>query len=149
MIIKGHTRKQSGGLTQLDEKDLAEYDSVRFADNNVHSPALVGLSDLVIVYGSSICFEALRQHKPVCRPSFICNNTTIFDDPDLTFNAKTDGDVISYIRGLRTTTMLPSKECLTKFFATHVENGENNKTVLQSYMELIDLQMRKHHISEG
>lgn len=149
LIIKGHTRGQSGGLTQLDENELAEYDSVRFAGNNVHSPELVGLSNLVIVYGSSICFEALRQHKPVCRPSFICNNTTIFDDPNVTFDAKTDDDVISYIRGLRTTTVLPSNECLRKFFAVHVENGENNKPVLESYMELINTQVRKHHQLEG
>lgn len=146
LIIKGHTRGNSGSLTQLDEEELAEYESVRFADNSVHSPALVSLSDVVIVYGSSICFEALRQHKPVCRPSFICNNTTIFDDPDLTFNAKTEEDVISYIRGLRTAAMRPSKERLTKFFAAHVENGENNHPVLNSYMELIDSQIRKHHI---
>ena len=139
LIIKGHTRgRHVGGLTAKEEDLLGNYPSVEYAENNDHSPTLVALSDIVIVYGSSICFEALLQGKPVCRPQYLSSNTTIFDQSGMVFGANTEQQVISFIRNFTESNSSPINDSdLDNFLGIHTENTNHGGNVLESYVELL------------
>ena len=139
LIIKGHTRgRHVGGLSAKEEDLLGNYPSVEYAENNDHSPTLVALSDIVIVYGSSICFEALLQGKPVCRPQYLSSNTTIFDQSGMVFGANTEQQVISFIRSFKVSISSPINDSdLDNFLGIHTENTNHGGNVLESYVELL------------
>jgi len=140
LIIKGHTRGvTSGTLTCAEEALLEKRGTVSFAGPEAHSPALVGLADVIIVYGSSICFEALRQRKLVCRPLFLCRNNTIFEGSGLVYEARSDEEVTAYVRNYEIEKENSIDETLLKkFFDTHVENNNRGEGVLQEYVNLIN-----------
>ncbi len=139
LMIKGHTRgRQTGGLTPEEEKGLDGYDSVEYAEDGMHSPALVAESDVVVVYGSSICFEALLQRKPVCRPGYLSRNQTIFEESGVVFDARNEEEVITFINDQRLNkSRLVDSEVLARFLDCHVENKRDNSGVLQSHVDLI------------
>jgi hypothetical protein len=138
LVIKGHTRgKYSGGLSFIEEQSLSEFDSVTFADDGLHSPLLVSLANAVIVYGSSICFEALRQHIPVCRPKYICSNNTIFDGSGLVYEAECEDEVLEFIRDIESHKTKFAENLLERFFQEHVENNSINYDVLECNVNLI------------
>jgi hypothetical protein len=139
LIVKGHTRgKESGGLSLSEEKAIDSFGNVSYPDDQVHSPYLVEQSDIVIVYGSSICFEALRQEKPVCLPKFVCPNPTIFDQSGLVSIADNEDQVIEVIRtAAKGRQAMPDKKKLEKFFYAHVEGASGTTPVLERYSNLI------------
>ncbi len=144
LVIKGHTRgKYSGGLSPIEEQSLAKFDSITFADDGLHSPLLVSMANAVIVYGSSICFEALRQHIPVCRPKYICSNNTIFDNSGLVYEAECEDEVVEFIRDIESHKIKFEEDLLEKFFQEHVENNSTNYDVLESYVNLIAKYLEK------
>ena len=140
LIIKGHTRGvTSGTLTCAEEALLEKRGTVSFAGPEAHSPALVGLADVVIVYGSSICFEALRQRKQVCRPLYLCRNNTIFEGSGLVYEARSDEEVTAYVRNYEIEKKNSIDETLlVEFFDIHVENKNRGEGVLQEYVNLIN-----------
>ena len=139
LIVKGHTRGvTTGTLTQVEEAILEKTGNISFAGPEMHSPALVELADVVIVYGSSICFEALRQRKLVCRPLFLCTNNTIFEGSGLVYEARSDEEVIAYVCNYEIEREKSIDETvLEEFFDTHVENKNMKDGVLQEYVNLI------------
>jgi len=139
LIIKGHTRGvTTGTLTPAEEAILEKTETISFAGPEEHSPALVGRADVVIVYGSSICFEALRQRKLICRPRFLCRNNTIFDGSRLVYEASSDEEVIAYVCNYEIEKEKSIDETvLEEFFDTHVENKNMKDGVLQEYVNLI------------
>ena len=139
LIVKGHTRGMTTGtLTRVEESILEKAGKISFAGPEMHSPALVELADVVIVYGSSICFEALRQRKLVCRPLFLCRNNTIFEGSGLVYEAKSDEEVLSYVSNYEIEREKSIDETLLEeFFDTHVENENMGDGVLQEYVNLI------------
>jgi hypothetical protein len=142
LVIKGHTRgRETGGLSLDEEKRLDKYPSIKYADEQLHSPFLVKQADVVIVFGSSICFEALQQRVPVCKPNFLSRNITIFDNSGLVFEANTEEDVIRFVTSeeLRRSVM-PTEEVLENFFKEHIEGSDNspNTEVLLKYTNLIE-----------
>ena len=144
LVIKGHTRgKESGGLSLSEEKSLDRFGNVLYPDDQVHSPYLVDQSDVVIVYGSSICFEALRQGKTVIWPRFVCSNRTIFNQGEIVTHAEDEYEVIQIIRaavnGVRP---VPTQKNLESFFRIHVEGGKNQSSVLRQYAETITSYLR-------
>jgi|TARA_B100002003_G_scaffold237343_1_gene254328 hypothetical protein len=139
LIIKGHTRgRVTGGLNPSEESILDQSGRVVFPNENIHSPQLVKNADLVIVYGSSICFEALRQCKPVCWPRFICPNLTIFDQSGLVSIAQSEDEVVGMIRAVENGEQGTLDESsLDEFFRIHVEGGSDDTSVLQRYSDVI------------
>ncbi len=139
LIIKGHTRGvTSGTLTPAEEALLEKRETVSFAGPEAHSPALVELADIVIVYGSSICFEALRQRTLVCRPLYLCRNNTIFEGTGLVYEARSEEEVTAYVRNYEIEREnLIDETLLKQFFDTHVENNNRGEGVLQEYVNLI------------
>ncbi|MDP6770941.1 MAG: hypothetical protein QF704_09630, partial [Anaerolineales bacterium] len=86
----------------------------------------------------SICFEALRQRKLVCRPLFLCRNNTIFEGSGLVYEAKSDEEVLSYVSNYEIEREKSIDETLLEeFFDTHVENENMGDGVLQEYVNLI------------
>ena len=145
LIIKGHTRGRSdGGLSISEEKVLEKFGSLTYADDKTHSPELVHRADLVVVYGSSICFEALRQRKPVCWPKFVCHNDTIFDRAGVVTVANNEEDVINMIHSYKNgKIVMPSENELNKFFANHLGAEKDEDSVLQDYVDLIAMHTKK------
>ena len=138
LIIKGHTRKKSGGLSPSEEKNLDRFDNVFYPGDDLHSPYLVAKADVVIVYGSSICFEALRQNKTVIWPRFVCRNRTIFDTENVVTIAEDEGEVIEVIgEALKGNASRVSQSSLGSFFSTHVEGGVSEVSVLDRYTNRI------------
>jgi len=138
LIIKGHTRKKSGGLSPSEEKNLDRFDNVFYPGDDLHSPYLVAKADVVIVYGSSICFEALRQNKTVIWPRFVCRNRTIFDTENVVTIAEDEGEVIEVIgEALKGNASRVSQSSLGAFFSTHVEGGVSEVSVLDRYTNRI------------
>jgi len=140
LIVKGHTRGvTTGTLTQVEEAILEKTGNISFAGPETHSPALVELADVVIVYGSSICFEALRQRKLVCRPLHLCRNNTIFEGSGLVYEARSDEEVTAYVRNYEIEKKNSIDETLlVEFFDIHVENKNRGEGVLQEYVNLIN-----------
>jgi len=139
LVIKGHTRGRSdGGLSISEEKSLGRFKSLIYADDRIHSPELVHQADVVVVYGSSICFEALRQRKLVCWPKYICRNRTIFDESGVVVVANNEQDVINTIQASSNgKPVLPDESELDHFFTNHVEGGRQGCETLQNYTQLI------------
>ena len=138
LVIKGHTRgKSTGGLNESEEKLITSYDSVVIADDDIHSPTLISVADMVIVYGSSICFEALSQNVLVCRPLFLCSNRTIFDNSGMVHEVSGEEDVIRLIRNVDCLqSRLEDKE-LKRFLGEHVDNYFQHGGVLEAHVNLI------------
>tara|TARA_Y100001934_G_scaffold282663_1_gene397533 strand:- start:1794 stop:3011 length:1218 start_codon:yes stop_codon:yes gene_type:complete len=144
LIIKGHTRgRESGALSVSEEKSLDRFGNVVYPDDELHSPYLIEQSDVVIVYGSSICFEALRQGRMVIWPRFVCSNRTIFNEGEIVTHAEDECTVIKKIRaavnGVRS---VPTQKNLESFFRIHVEGGETQSSVLSQYAETIRSYLR-------
>ncbi len=142
LVIKGHTRgRVTGGLSDDEEKRLDKYPSIKYADERLHSPFLVTQADVVIVFGSSICFEALQQRVPVCKPNFLSRNITIFDNSGLVFEANTEEEVIRFVTSeeLRRSAM-PTEEVVENFFEEHIEGRDDSPDteVLLKYANLIE-----------
>jgi hypothetical protein len=139
LIIKGHTRgKESGGLSLSEEKSLDRFDNVFYPGEDLHSPYLVAQSDVVIVYGSSICFEALRQSKPVIWPRFVCRNRTIFDAENVVTVAEDECEAIELIRAARNgARSVPAQISLDAFYRKHVEGGSTQRSALEKYVDKI------------
>ena len=140
LVIKGHTRgKESGGLSLSEEKSLDRFGNVLYPDDQVHSPYLVDQSDVVIVYGSSICFEALRQGKTIIWPRFVCRNRTIFDSANVVNVVENEHEVIQAIRDAgRGRRRVASQSKLSSFFHVHVEGELTGRSVLDRYADRIN-----------
>jgi len=79
LVIKQSTREGKSEHI-LDYKDqLEELCNVDFVGSEVHSPRLIEWCDCVINYGSSIGIEAILQDKPLIVPTFMHNNSTLFE----------------------------------------------------------------------
>ena len=139
LIIKGHTRgKESGGLSLIEEQVLDSFGGVLYPDDQVHSPHLVEQSDVVVVYGSSICFEALQQGKIVIWPRFLCRNRTIFDTERVVTVVEDEGEVIKVIRDrVEGYKPLVAQSKLNSFFHAHVEGQLTEGSVLDRYADRI------------
>ncbi len=139
LAIKGHTRgKVNGGLDPTEKSALEGLGHVGYPTENFHSPQLVQEVDLVIVYGSNICFEALRQEESVCWPIFIRLNQTIFDHSGVASIAENEDQVVEVIRTVaKGRQVVPDKKQLEKFFYAHVEGASGTTPVLERYSSLI------------
>ena len=136
LVIKAHTRG-TGALSHEEQESLRKTGDVTFAREDQHSPALIRDSDLVVNFGSSIGFDALRRGIPVINPHYLHRNKTFFDSSGVTFDTVSESETLNAIKALqkRTIAVKESKE-IEQFLRGRVNNGGSGGDVLASYLEL-------------
>ena len=135
--IKAHTRG-SGALAFDEIETLSQSDNVKFQGDSVHSAALVYRSDVIINFGSSIAFEALRQGKPVINPRYLHRNDTFFDDSGIVIDTTDEVSTLSALDGIqsgRDFGVQPDQ--VSNFLCERIEAGQRGQDVLQTYVELL------------
>jgi hypothetical protein len=136
LYVKAHTRG-SGALTQEEADRLRNCGDVSFPGEEEHSALLVKQADIVINFGSSIAFEALRQGKPVINPCYLHGNSTFFDGSGAVFDTTSEAQTLELIQGIRSGTIEKKEnQVIEKFLQERVDGGEEGCDVLQSYLNL-------------
>jgi len=136
LVIKAHTRG-TGALSGDEQENLRKTGNVRLAREDQHSPALIRDADLVVNFGSSIGFDALRRGIPVINPRYLHRNKTFFDDSDAVFDTFDEAETLNMISAIRSGTVeARDPEEIAKFLRRRVDNGGNGDDVLASYLEL-------------
>ena len=92
--VKGHTRGDRLRDESIQRLTINEYVDL---DCTLESTPLIDWADVVVNFGSSIALEAVVKKIPVIYPSFLHDNSTIFDDCDYVFNCQNYNDVISLL----------------------------------------------------
>ncbi len=139
IVIKGHSRGDLVGGLVPKEREIWLSETIFYASESIPSNVLIHHSRAVINYGSSIGIEAVVQRKPLCNASFITENTTIFDDSGVAWDAKDVTDVVEFVERVLSapeiTTM--TEESRAAFLSNHVYAGQSETDVLDSYLNLI------------
>jgi len=136
LVIKAHTRG-TGALSHDEQENLRKTGDVSFARDDQHSPALIRDADLVVNFGSSIGFDALRRGTPVINPRYLHRNKTFFDDSGAVFDTFDEAETLKMISGIKARkTEAKDPEEIAKFLRRRVDNGVNGDDVLASYLEL-------------
>ena len=137
LIIKGHTRG-TGALNNVERHFLQESGVVNFADDSLHSTALIRAVDVVINFGSSIGFEAIRQEKPVINAKYLHENDTFFDDSGVVHDADDEDKVMEFIELFQSGSgPTIEKKVIDEFMAYRVDGGEVGRDVLADYLHLL------------
>ncbi len=139
IVIKGHSRGDLVGGLVPDEREIWLSETIFYANESIPSNVLIHHSRAVINYGSSIGIEAIVQRKPLCNASFITENTTIFDNSGVTWDAQNISNVVEFVERVlnvpEMTTM--TEESRTAFLSDHVYAGQSEADVLDSCVNLI------------
>jgi hypothetical protein len=137
LVIKAHTRG-TGALSHEEQENLCEIGDVKFAREDQHSPALIRDADLVINFGSSIGFDALRRGTPVINPRYLHRNRTFFDDSGTVFDTFDETETLKMISAIKSREVeAKDPKEVEKFLRARVDNGGSGGHVLASYLELL------------
>jgi len=135
--VKAHTRG-TGALNSHETNLLSVRSNVEISDESIHSTQLVSRADVVVNFGSSIAFEALRQGKPVINPTYLHDNQTFFDCSGAVIDTKDDistlNEIIDIQLGRGT---VPDKRQVARFLHCRVDGSDRNPRVLDSYVDLL------------
>jgi hypothetical protein len=135
--IKAHTRG-TGALSSEEIETLSQKDNVKFPDESAHSATLVYRSDVIINFGSSIAFEALRQGKPVINPRYLHGNDTFFDDSGTVIDTVDEAHTLSVLDDFQSGGDFGiQQDQVSKFLCERLEAGRQGQDVLQSYVDLL------------
>jgi hypothetical protein len=139
IILKCHTRG-SGGLTNEELNSLCENQNVLIADNAIHSPFIIGISDCVICFGSSIGLEAMLRGVPHINPTYLHENSTIYEKSKISESVSNLNDLMTAIERIRFKKGSPQKSevissdpCINEV----VYGGVEGRRVLNDYTNLI------------
>jgi hypothetical protein len=137
LIIKAHTRG-TGSLSDIEKTFLDKESSVMLAEEVDHSTLLIDSADVVINFGSSIGFEALRQEKTVINPTYLHENGTFFDRSGAVYDAKDEDTVLKYINACkeRRLNRVTNSE-VRRFLLERVDGNEKGRDVLQDYLSIL------------
>ena len=137
LIIKAHTRG-SGALSNEEKHNLQAKRSVIFAGDTNHSPSLVQVTDVVMNFGSSIAFEALRQGKFVINPTYLHENKTFFDGTGAVYDVSGEDQAMDCIQACKLGRAGEiDKYKVGKFLLERVDGGAKGRDVLQDYLDVI------------
>ena len=135
--IKAHTRG-TGALMSEEIETLSQNDNVKFQEESAHSTTLVYKSDVIINFGSSIAFEALRQGKLVINPRYLHRNDTIFDDSGIVIDTTDEASTLSILDDLQSGRNFGiQQDQVSKFLCERLEAGRQGQDVLQTYVDLL------------
>ena len=137
LIVKAHTRG-SGALSDEEKQNIQSENSVIFAGDKYHSPSLIRISNVVINFGSSIAFEALRQGVFVINPTYLHENKTFFDGTGAVYDASTAEQVMECIKAhkLGQAATIDSA-AIKQMLLERVDGGTKGRDVLQDHLDLI------------
>ena len=95
-------------------------------------------SDVIINFGSSIAFEALRQGKLVINPRYLHRNDTIFDDSGIVIDTTDEASTLSILDDLQSGRNFGiQQDQVSKFLCERLEAGRQGQDVLQTYVDLL------------
>jgi hypothetical protein len=135
--VKAHTRG-NGALNSKEKNQLSVRSNVTFPDEETHSTLLINAADVVVNFGSSVAFEALRQGKPVINPMYLHDNQTFFDHSGAVIDTSDEGSTLSYIANLQFGRgVIPGQLQIDNFLTCRIDGGSLGKDVLQSYLDLL------------
>ena len=135
--IKAHTRG-TGALSSEEIETLSQNDNVKFQEESAHSTTLVYNSDVIINFGSSIAFEALRQGKPVINPKYLHRNDTFFDDSGTVIDTADEASTLSILDDLQSGRNFGiQQDQVSNFLCERLEAGQQGQDVLQAYVDLL------------
>jgi len=105
--------------------------------NEVHSPALIGWADCVIVIGGSIGVEVILQGKHLIYPVFLSSNETMYEYFDAALCPKSVDEIKSLIETLKSGEELERPKGMDAMLREIVYGGKDKFDVTQSYYENI------------
>lgn len=105
--------------------------------NEVHSPALIGWADCVIVIGGSIGVEVILQGKHLIYPVFLSSNETMYEYFDAALCPKSVDEIKSLIETLKSGEELERPKGTDAMLREIVFGGKDRFDVTQLYYENI------------
>jgi hypothetical protein len=144
VLIKGHSRgSKAGGLLDAERGEWLS-ETIHYAADSIPSNVLIHHAKAIVNYGSSIGIEAVVQRKPLCNATFVTENTTIFDESGVTFDAHSVKDVIRFVTDVVESPDMATMtdEARSAFLKEHVYAGQAESRVLDSHLELLAGQAR-------
>ena len=137
LVVKTNTRG-TGSLTREEKSRISNKKNVKFSGHAKHSSCLIRQADAIINFASSIGLEALLQGKPVCSPTYLNSNGTIFDDSGVVLDANDVSEVLNFIESVKNGQykLIPS-EVWSAFRRQYILGGSENEDVLSDYLHLL------------
>ncbi len=137
LLIKANTRG-TGALGIDERKSLGKFANVRFPDITEHSPVLIDQADVVINFASSIGIEAILQRKPVCNPSYLNGNSTIFDRSGVVVDTESEAATLEFISSVMAGKGFDQDDLARDvFLRRYVLGGAEGTDVLDDYIKLL------------
>jgi hypothetical protein len=127
-VYKPHTRN---GLDGIDTTRMKGFDA-----SNVSSVLLSEWADIGIDIGSSITIQLLIDNVPVIVPTFICNNSTIFQEMGVCSEVASIKGLISAIENTKNNKVDKDKR-IDKFISEIVYGNRDYNDLLDCFYESI------------
>ncbi len=130
-VVKPHTRsgKEARVYDSMPLTNAAEFSSVELCE----------WADIVMVIGSSILIEPLKQGKPVLYLKYLHENTTQYEELDACWTIHDETELKDALVSLRNDiTKVPySEENVTRFLSEIIYGGQRQRDVLGDYQDFI------------
>ena len=136
-VVKPHTRTG---------KEAEVYDTMSLANvADFSSVDLCEWADVVMVIGSSILVEPLKQGKPVLYLKYLHENTTQYEELGACWIINDETELKDALRSLRNDkTKVPyTEENVTRFLSEIIYGGQSERDVLGGYEDFIVTHGRK------
>tara|TARA_B100001250_G_scaffold65148_1_gene51593 strand:+ start:7876 stop:9138 length:1263 start_codon:yes stop_codon:yes gene_type:complete len=133
LVVKDATREGKSFYDQNKATRELGKGLISWVGNEVHSPALIDWSDLVIVVGGSIGIEAMLQNKRVLYPSFLSSNFTLYEKYESAHCTNSIQESLKLIDDLKTGRDVPFPAGVQKMFTEIIYAGKEKYDVLGKY----------------
>lgn len=135
LVVKDATREGKEYYDKNKASGLLGKSLVGWVGNDVHSPALVEWADIVIVIGGSIGIEAILQNKLLVYPTYLNNNSTLYEHFDACYCPKNNSELIKLINDKSNGKNFPQKNGANDLLKEIVYAGNEKFNVPQKYYE--------------
>ena len=144
LVVKDATREGKEYYDKNKASGLLGKSLVGWFGNDVHSPALVDWADIVIVIGGSIGIEAILQNKILIYPTYLNNNSTLYEYFDACYCPKNDNEleklIVNKINGVKFSEKNGANDLLKEI----VYAGNEKFNVPQKYYEMFKSKTLKY-----
>jgi hypothetical protein len=130
-VVKPHTRVG---------REAHFFDDMKIPNvSHVLTSELCEWTDVVLIIGSSVITEALMQGKPVLYLKYLHANTMLFEESGACWTIHNEAELEQALESLRIKRMdVPyGNENVHKFLSEVVYGGQNNRDVLEDYVQFI------------
>jgi len=99
---------------------------------------LIDQADVVINFASSIGIEAILQRKPVCNPSYLNGNSTIFDRSGVVVDTESEAATLEFIASVMAGKGFDQDDLARDaFLRRYVLGGAEGTDVLDDHIKLL------------